>query len=588
MEHLQPLDATRFVVVDVETTGGTQGGRHNIIELAFVVVEDGVITQRHSSLVNPLENIPEFITTMTGISNDMVADAPLIHDAIAPLRNELLQPNTVFVAHNVGFDWKAVHQALQSLDGDVWDPPLLCTCKLSRRISNGLARHDLASVCEYYRVENAARHRALGDAEATAHVLVDMIQRAREEHQAETLVDLQTLQYVPRSPNAKELQARALMEPKLRDVPDVPGVYYFLNQQRKIIYVGKARNLQRRVRSYFTHSATMGRKVGRLVRNVRDVQWETTETELGALLLESHEIKRLLPRFNSAGRRYRSLPFIRITNEEFPRIDVVHDIDGSGADHYGPFRTEYLALRLVDMMRQANNIRTCEGPLKPRADFRPCFQYHIKRCAAPCALLQSKDEYQAGVLQARQYLTHAEQGALTTLAAQMEEFAERLDFERAAMLRDAIREIQRATLHRHDRPLAVSDMNVVLLVATGDQHRTIEMFAMRNGRLRLQHVVGAATRAERLRSLLEPVVTQRAISAPFTQVEVDQLRIITSWLHHNHREAVVVDVVEGDVDGAVRAIAEAMQQLREVDVKRNDDEVPQASEYSQIPTTDEW
>jgi len=168
----------------------------------------------------------------------------------------------------------------------------------------------------------------------------------------------------------------------------------------------------------------------------------------------------------------------------------------------------------------------------------------------------------------------------------MEEFAERLDFERAAMLRDAIREIQRATLHRHDRPLAVSDMNVVLLVATGDQHRTIEMFAMRNGRLRLQHVVGAATRAERLRSLLEPVVTQRAISAPFTQVEVDQLRIITSWLHHNHREAVVVDVVEGDVDGAVRAIAEAMQQLREVDVKRNDDEVPQASEYSQIPTTD--
>lgn len=586
MEHSQPLDDTRFVVVDVETTGGTQGGRHTIIELAFVVVEQNEIVRRHSSLVNPQELIPEFITTMTGIDNDMVADAPLIHEAIAPLRDELLKPNTVFVAHNVGFDWKAVHNVLQGLDGDVWDVPQLCTCKLSRRISDGLQRHDLASVCTYYHVENAARHRALGDAEATALVLIDMIRRAIEEHHVETLLDLQALQYVPRSPNAKELQARAIVEPRLREVPDVPGVYYFLNHQRKIIYVGKARNLQRRVRSYFTQSATMGRKVGRLVRNVRDIQWETTETELGALLLESQEIKRWLPRFNSAGRRYRSLPFIRITKEEYPRIDVVHDIDGNGADHYGPFRTEYLALRLVDMMRQANRIRTCEGPLRPRADFRPCFQFHIKRCAAPCALLQSKDDYLAGVHQARQYLTHAEQGALSTLAAHMEEFAERLDFERAAMLRDAIREIQRATLHRHDRPLAVSEMNVVLLVATGDRHRTIEMFALRNGRLRLQHVVGAATRADRLRSLLEPIVTQRASSAPFTQNEIDQLRIITSWLHHNHREALVVDILDDDVDGTVRNIATAMQQLREVDVVRNPEEVQQTSEYSQIPATE--
>jgi DNA-binding GntR family transcriptional regulator len=100
--------------------------------------------------------------------------------------------------------------------------------------------------------------------------------------------------------------------------------------------------------------------------------------------------------------------------------------------------------------------------------------------------------------------------------------------------------------------------------------------------------VGAATRPERLRSMLEPVVTQRPSTAPFTQLEIDQLRIITSWLHHNHREAVVVDLVEGDVDGAVRAIAEAMQQLREVVVKSADDEAQQPSEYSQLPTTDEW
>lgn len=588
MEISLQLDAVRFVVVDVETTGGTQGGVHRIIEVAFVVVHNGEIVHRHSSLVNPQENIPEFITTMTGISNEMVADAPLVNDAIASLRDELMNESSVFVAHNVGFDWKAVHHVLQALDGDVWNPQLLCTCKLSRRLNAGLKSHNLASVCEYYSVDNAARHRALGDAEATAHVLIQMTQRAREEHEAQTLLDLQTLQYVPRSPNVKELKARALMEPKLREIPDVPGVYYFLNTHNKIIYVGKARNLQRRVRSYFTQSATMGRKIGRLIRNVRDIRWETTETELGALLLESHEIKRHLPQFNSAGRNYRSLPFIRITREDFPRIDVVHEIEGDGADHYGPFRTEYLALRLVDMMRRANQIRTCDGPLRPRPDATPCFQYHIKRCAAPCAILQSKDSYSAAVQQARQYLSHAEQGALTTLAAQMEEFAERLDFERAALLRDAIGEIERATLHRQDKPLAVSEMNVAVLVGTGNQHRTIELFVLRHGRLRLQHVVGAATRAERLRDLLAPVIALRSTGAPFTQQEIDELRIITGWLHQNHKEAVVVDIVEGELSKLVADLSQAMRQLRDASVGEETRDVEHPSEYSQIPTSEQW
>jgi len=587
MEISLPLDAVRFIVVDVETTGGTEGA-HRIIELAYCVVENGEVVRQFSSLVNPQQNIPDFIATMTGITNAMVADAPLVEDVITSLRNELLDESAVFVAHNVGFDWKVVHSVLAAMDGDVWDPQQLCTCKLSRRMNAGLKSHNLASVCEFYSVDNAARHRALGDAEATAHVLIQMVQRAREEHEAQSLLDLQTLQYVPRSPNVKELKARALMEPMLREVPDTPGVYYFLNQHGKIIYVGKARNLQRRVKSYFTNSATMGRKVGRIVRSVRDIRWETTETELGALLLESHEIKRHLPRFNSAGRNYKSLPFIRITVEDFPRIDVVHSIEGDGADHYGPFRTEHIALRLVDMMRRAHQIRTCEGPLRPHADAVPCFQYHIKRCAAPCALLQSKDQYNNAMVQARNYLSHAEQGALSTLTAQMAEFAERLDFERAALLRDAIREIERATLHRQDKPLAVSEMNVALLVSAGENHRTIEMFVLRHGRLRLQHVVGAATRPERLRGLLEPVVMLQNPSAPFTQQEIDELRIITGWLHQNHKEAVVVDVVEGELSKLVADVSQAMFKLRDASASGEARDTEHPSEYSQIPTSEQW
>jgi DNA polymerase-3 subunit epsilon len=575
MDEDLPLDDVRYVVVDVETTGGT-AGEHRIIELGYCVIEGGVCVRRFSSLINPHQEIPEFIQTMTGITNDMVKDAPDEDEAIVRLAEELREDGTVFVGHNVGFDYGFIQKAFARQGEDVPEVVRLCTCKLSRRLSEGLPRHDLASVASFYGVDIAARHRALGDAEATAEVLIHMERTARDVHDARTLLDFLALQYAPRTSPRRETKARHLLDAYLARLPDEPGVYYFLSQHKKVLYVGKAKNLAKRVHSYFSNSPLHSRKVSRMVRFIRHITWETTGTELGALLLESREIRKHNPPYNSVGKEYVPPTFLRITHETFPRVDLVHDIDGGPADVYGPFRSERMAERLLDMLRRTFTIRTCKGNLTPKDDAVPCFDFHVKRCKAPCANLQTADDYNRAIDQARDYLSNVEKGAVAHLKAQMEDFASRLDFERAAMLRDSIKDIERVTLQQSDRPLSVRDTNVILLLPTQDRYRTVEVYMLRAGRLVHQRVVGTGSRIDAMASLIgETFFRAWDDGAPFSENEVEDLRIVTGWLYRHRSQAHVIVVNDRTIDDVLQSFSAALATWR-LDV----DEVP--NEYSQL------
>ncbi|MBU3740703.1 MAG: hypothetical protein FGM24_00295 [Candidatus Kapabacteria bacterium] len=574
------LDDVRFVVVDVETTGGT-GGDHRITELGFCVIEDGVIVRRYSSLVNPHQVIPDFIVTMTGITNEMVASAPDEDDVVIHIADELRRDGTVFVAHNVGFDWGFVSAALQRCNEDVPDMIRLCTCKLSRRVSAGLPRHDLGSVAAFYNVPITARHRALGDAEATAHALMQMLDRARSEHEAQTLDDLLALQYAKRAQPRRETKARALLEPYLKELPDEPGVYYFLNTKKKILYVGKAKSLVKRVSSYFQDTPLHSRKVARMIRYIRHIRWEPTGTELGAMLLESREIKVHRPSYNQVGREYRPPIFLRITNEDFPQFELVDGIVDDGSEHFGPFRSERMAQRLLDMVVREHQLRTCDGELKPEPDYRPCFNYHIKKCLAPCALLQTKDDYQQRVREARSFIANVERGAVGRLQQQMAAAADRLEYERAALLRDGIKELERVTLHQQDTPLAVSDTNVILVMPTQDRYSTVEVFFVRAGRLRVQRIVGTSAPLDALYAAADEVYFSAAVDGPFDERELDALRIITSWLYRRRDKADVI-VVNGLAPFKLQErIMAAVRRYHKGIVETPPDETP--SEYSQLP-----
>lgn len=573
------LDDVRYVVVDVETTGGTSG-EHRIIELGFCVIEDGVVVRRYESLVNPHQTIPDFIVTMTGITNEMVATAPDEDDVIRVLAAELQDERTVFVGHNVGFDWGFVRAAMDRQGEHYHDVVRFCTCKFSRRISVGLPRHDLASVAAFYNVPIHARHRALGDAEATAYALLAMIDIARRDHEAATLAELVALQYAPRTVPRKEVKARELLDPYLRELPDEPGVYYFLSAKKKVLYIGKAKSLAKRVRSYFSASPLHSRKVARMIRYIRHIRWETTGTELGAMLLESREIKQHLPAYNGASLTYANSVFIRISDDAFPRFDLVHRIDDDGAEYFGPFRSQRMAERLLAMVQREHQLRSCAGTLVPSPTARPCFDFHVRKCLAPCAELQSAEAYRLNVDRARSYLVNIEQGAIGQLRRQMEECALRMDFERAALLRDGIREIERMSMHQHDRPMAVRDTNVILVVPTDDQYRTAEIFFLRAGRLILQRIVGRKAPVDMVRQAVYDVYGPRDVpTGAFSDRELDELRIITSWLHHHRQRASVVVVRSQGLDAVLAEVTIALRGTPP-------DEPADAGEYSQIPSWD--
>lgn len=292
------LSDVRFVVVDVESTGGTSG-EHRLIEIAMVVLHDGMIVGRHSSLVNPHEPIPDFIQRMTGITGSMVADAPEEAEAIAPVLEALAHPSSVFVAHNVGFDWGFIQRAIERQGRMV--PPIarLCTVKLSRRIHTELARHDLASVSAHCNVQITDRHRAMGDTEATVEVLRSILQRAQDDHQASTLGDLIALQYTERSPARRDIEVRQALEKYLRDLPDAPGVYSFLSSKRNVLYVGTAHSLSTQVRSYFADPPVHGRRIHKMLRYAKHIRWKQTGTYLGAMLLEARERSAKKPTYNA-------------------------------------------------------------------------------------------------------------------------------------------------------------------------------------------------------------------------------------------------------------------------------------------------
>ncbi|MBK6290753.1 MAG: UvrB/UvrC motif-containing protein [Ignavibacteria bacterium] len=579
------LENVRFVVVDVETTGG-KAGDHRMTEIAMCVVEDDEIVVRYESLINPRQPIPDFIQMMTGITNEMVATAPDEDVVLPPIVSELSTNDkvVVFVGHNVGFDWSFVSKAIERMDEPVPDVLRLCTCRLSRRLSVGLPKHNLGAVADFYGCSIAARHRAMGDTEATAKVLLKLIERARGEHDALTLGDLIALQHAPKSTTSAKSTSKVkqLLAPRLNELPDEPGVYYFLNTKKTVLYVGKAKSLRNRVNTYFHDGPLHGKSVQKMVRYIRHIEWETTGTELGAMLLESREIKTKHPLHNRAGLEYHPPAFLKITDEAFPRVELVQSIDDDGAEYFGPFRNRRMAERISEMVIREHNLRTCSGELFPDADVRPCFDYHIKKCFGPCALHQTIDDYRDSVERARRFLMNVESGAIAKLASQMEDAASTLDYERAAMLRDGIREIERVTLHGSDKPLAVTDTNVVIIVPTSDRYSTVEIYALRAGRLAYQRVIGTGADRRPLVDSLRTVFLNDAPQGAFSDRELDELRIITSWLFQRRERASTI--VVRDVDSIAADLDHALGMYR----KRSEPAATIVSEYSQIPDHDDY
>lgn len=278
-----------YAIVDIETTGGNASGSR-ITEIAINIHDGTKVTDRWETLVNPQKEIPLPIFALTGINNEMVRDAPIFDD-VAEKIFEMLS-GRVFVAHNVNFDYSFVRHQLEE-SGFKWTARKLCTVRASRKIKPGLSSYSLGKLCNSLDIPIENRHRAGGDADATTVLFSRLLEWDAEEEISKMIKKTSQEQRLP--PN--------LPPQDFEQLPDKPGVYYFYNETRKVIYVGKAVNLKKRVASHFTgHSITPQRQ--NFLKDIHGISFEICANELTALLLECVEIKNLWPKYNRALKRF--------------------------------------------------------------------------------------------------------------------------------------------------------------------------------------------------------------------------------------------------------------------------------------------
>ena len=252
---------------------------------------------------------------------------------------------------------------------------------------------------------------------------------------------------------------------RLQELPDRPGVYIMKNAQGKIIYIGKAKVLKNRVRSYFDGSDHSGHRAATLMLPfIRDIEWIITESEEEALILEANLIRKHTPKYNVLLKDDKHFPYLAFSvKEPFPRLTLARSVKKDGRQYYGPYMGSRVIDKLIDLSARLFKLRECSMELPARHPVRPCLNYHIGRCSAPCAGLVTQEEYADSVAKARLMLEGKRDDLIDLWQREMEEASANLDFETAMKKRDAIQALQATGTHQKTD---TSDPNLSLDVVT--------------------------------------------------------------------------------------------------------------------------
>ena len=273
------------------------------------------------------------------------------------------------------------------------------------------------------------------------------------------------------------------IERRLAELPALPGVYIMRNSQGKIIYIGKAKVLKNRVRSYFDGSDHAGHRAATLMLpHIRDIEWIITESESEALILEANLIRKHTPKYNVLLKDDKHFPYLAFSvHEDFPRLFLSRAVRKDCCQYFGPFLNSRMIAQLQDIAARLFKIRECKLKLPLKSPQRPCLNYHIGRCGAPCAGLVTKEEYHKAVLQTQMLLNGKRDDLIAQWEREMQEASERLDFETAMKKRDAIEALRATGIHQKTD---VTDPNLSLDVLSLRRNGTMAaavIFEYRNG-----------------------------------------------------------------------------------------------------------
>ena len=468
-----PLRDVTFVVVDLETTGGAAEDC-GITEFGAVKVRGGEVLGEFQTLVNPGAPIPPLVAVLTGITDRLVAAAPPLAAAL-PAFLEFAR-GAVLVAHNAPYDTGFLRAAC-ARHGLPWpDPVVLDTARLARHVVAGddVRNHKLATLAAFFRSPVTPDHRALTDARATVHVLHALMERVGN-------LGVQSLEelaaYSSRVPPSTR-RKRGLAD----DLPHAPGVYLFLDERGKALYVGRSVDIRTRVRSYFT-AAEKRTRMTEMVALAAAVQPVVCATPLEAAVRELRLIAEHSPPYNRRSRFPDRAPWVKLTAEPYPRLSVVRQVRPDGASYIGPFGGAEQAGLAVAALHEAFRLRQCAArlPRTPSAGARACLLAEIGRCGAPCVGGQDEAEYARITADVRAAMAGDAREVVAALLARAQTLGAAQRFEEGAVARDRLLAFLRAA-DRAQRlaPLAAT---AELVAARRSDAGGWELVLVRHGRL---------------------------------------------------------------------------------------------------------
>lgn len=511
-----PLSEVTFVVVDLETTGGSPRDC-SITEIGAVKVRGGQVLGELATLVNPGSEIPPFIASLTGITNAMVASAPRI-DAVLPSWLEFSR-DAVIVAHNARFDVGFL-KAAAAATGVTWRPSrVLDTVHLARQVlgRDEVRNHKLATLAPFFHATTTPTHRALDDARATVDVLHGLLERVGNLG-VRTWEDLHT--FTSRV-SPEQRRKRYLAE----HVPAAPGVYLFTGPADEVLYVGTSGNLRSRVRAYFTSAETRAR-MSEMVRIATAVTPIVCQTRLEAQVREVRLIAEHAPRYNRRSKNPSRAPWVKLTDEPFPRLSVVRQPSGPGV-HLGPFGSRQAATGAIEALHEAFPLRQCTArlPARPSASASACLLADLGKCGAPCVGRQSQGSYAAVVDRVRRAISGAVTPVADAALSRIRRLSTAQRFEEAAVDRDRLDAFLRAAARTQQR--APLESATELVAARRAERGGWELMLMRSGRL-----AGATLSPAGANPMpyVDALKASGALSGAATAPLVEETELLGAWL----------------------------------------------------------
>ncbi|MCE3234424.1 MAG: hypothetical protein K0Q50_604 [Vampirovibrio sp.] len=452
-----------FTVVSVKTLNDAQSNAE-VVAVSCLRIRDNRIADELQLLINPGLTLPEEFTRRTGLYNSALLNQPALQDALPDI--------AAFIGRDIIF-WtgsprktNAVHRHFR-LTQPRERQFFLQT--LAEKALPDLPRHHLNNLTEHYAIPSAEIQQPEAAARAAAQILLRVLETLQQRHAVSSLIDLLNV-----CPTVKPFQRRtrndlAFDRDRLKQYPTQPGVYFMKNRLGEILYIGKAKNLRNRLRSYFQKQSRLPEKIAAMMKQVAMIDTLVVGSELEALLLESRLIKQHQPFFNKKIKDYQRMMFMKVsTPDPFPKISVSHETDDPNAAYFGPFNGKSSLLYKLEILNRVFKLRDCTDRKFAEHRNAPCMQYQLGLCSGPCAGLISEADYQESVVDFMRYLAQQPSNTIDGLIAKRDAYGEALQFEKAALIQEQLDLLERLQLRSYGLTKAIEEHHCLLILPAAE------------------------------------------------------------------------------------------------------------------------